>query len=168
MTDTQAELDLWLRDARKRVSATTFAPSTEQVGRVEAVADGIARVSGLPNVRLNEVVRFERGQVGFALTLDRNVLGCVLLDDTEGVEAGDRVDGSGGVVRVPVGPALLGRTIDPLGRPLDEGGTSTPKVTSPWSVLPPRSSIVISSANPSRPAYSSSMPCLPWGAASAS
>jgi F-type H+/Na+-transporting ATPase subunit alpha len=52
VTDTQTDLDLWLRDARKRVSATTFAPSTEQVGRVKAVADGIARVSGLPNVRL--------------------------------------------------------------------------------------------------------------------
>ena len=123
VTDTQTNLDLWLRDARKRVSATTFAPSTERVGRVKAVADGIARVSGLPNVRLNEVVRFERGQVGFALTLDRDLLGCVLLDDAEGVQAGDRVDGTGGVVRVPVGPALLGRTIDPLGRPLDEGGT---------------------------------------------
>ena len=90
MTNTPADLDLWLRDARERVSATTFAPSTEQVGRVKAVADGIARVSGLPNVRLNEVVRFEHGQVGFALTLDRDLLGCVLLDETEGVEAGDR------------------------------------------------------------------------------
>ncbi len=121
MTDTRADLDLWLKDARERVSATTFAPSTEQVGRVKAVADGIALVSGLPNVRLNEVVHFERGQVGFALTLDHDLLGCVLLDDAEGVEAGDRVDGSGDVVRVPVGPALLGRTVDPLGGPLDGG-----------------------------------------------
>jgi F-type H+/Na+-transporting ATPase subunit alpha len=122
VTDTQADLDLWLRHAKKRVGATTLAPSTEQVGRVKSVADGIALVSGLPNVRLNEVVRFERGQVGFALTLDRDFLGCVLLDDAEGVEAGDRVDGSGGVVHVPVGPALLGRAVDPLGRPLDGGG----------------------------------------------
>ena len=111
------------KDARERVNAATFAPSTEQVGRVEAIADGIAHVSGLPDVRLDEVVRFERGQVGFALTLDRDVLGCVLLDDAEGVEAGDRVNGSGEVVRVPVGPALLGRIVDPLGRPLDGGGT---------------------------------------------
>ena len=122
MTDTQAELDRWLRDAKERVNATTLGPAAEQVGRVEAVADGIALVSGLPNVRLNELVRFERGQVGFALTLDRNVLGCVLLDDIEGAEAGDRVDGSDEVVRVPVGPGLLGRTVDPLGRPLDGGG----------------------------------------------
>ncbi|MGB7101331.1 MAG: F0F1 ATP synthase subunit alpha [Xanthobacteraceae bacterium] len=123
MTNPPADLDLWLKDARERVKAATLAPSTEQVGRVVAIADGIAHVSGLPDVRLNEVVRFERGQVGFALTLDRDVLGCVLLDNAEGVEAGDRVDNSGEVVRVPVGPALLGRIVDPLGRPLDGSGT---------------------------------------------
>ena len=125
MANTQANLDNWLRDAKQRVGATMLAPVAEQVGRVEAVADGIARVSGLPNVRLDELVRFEHGQTGFALTLDRDVLSCVLLDETEGVEAGDRVDGTDEVVRVPVGPGLLGRTVDPLGRPLDGGGTVT-------------------------------------------
>ena len=62
-------------------------------------------------MRLDEIVRFQHGQVGFALTLDRDVLGCVLLDETEGIEAGNRVGGTGEVVRVPVGPALLGRTV---------------------------------------------------------
>ena len=121
MTNTLADLDVWLGDARKRVEATTLAPIAEQVGRVEAVADGIALVSGLPDVRLDELVRFERGQVGFAITLDRDFLGCVLLDDPEAIEAGDLVHGTGGVVHVPVGPGLLGRTVDPLGRPLDGG-----------------------------------------------
>jgi F-type H+-transporting ATPase subunit alpha len=103
------------------VSAALLAPRADEVGRVETVADGIAIVSGLRDVRLDELVRFEHGQVGFALTLDRDTLGCVLLDDIEGVEAGHQVRGTGEVVRVPVGPALLGRTVDPLGRPLDEG-----------------------------------------------
>ena len=120
MTDT-APLDRWLREARARVDATTLAPTTEQVGCVESVADGIALVSGLPDVRLNELVRFEHGQVGYATTLDRDLLGCVLLDDAQGLEAGHRVRGTGEVVRVPIGPALLGRTVDPLGRPLDDG-----------------------------------------------
>jgi F-type H+-transporting ATPase subunit alpha len=114
-------LDRWLREARARVDAATLAPKTEQVGCVESVADGIALVSGLPGVRLDELVRFECGQVGYAATLDRDLLGCVLLDDAQGLEAGHRVRGTGEVVRVPVGPALLGRTVDPLGRPLDEG-----------------------------------------------
>jgi F-type H+-transporting ATPase subunit alpha len=94
----------------------------EQVGRVERVADGIALVSGLPGVRLDELIRFERGQVGFALTLERDAVGCVLLDNPEGMEAGDRVRGTGEVARVPVGPGLVGRIVDPLGRSLDGEG----------------------------------------------
>ncbi|MEJ2375882.1 MAG: F0F1 ATP synthase subunit alpha [Pseudolabrys sp.] len=121
MSDTQAKLDAWLKDARKRVSAARLEPRADEVGRVETIADGIAIVSGLRDVRADELVRFERGQAGFALTLDRDTLGCVLLDDIETVEAGHQVRGTGEVVRVPVGPALLGRTVDPLGRPLDEG-----------------------------------------------
>ena len=100
-----------------------LAPVAEQVGRVERVADGIALVSGLAGIRLDELVCFERGQVGYAVTLDRDSLGCVLLDNPDAVEAGDLVRGTGEVVRVPVGAALLGRTVDPLGRPLDEGET---------------------------------------------
>jgi F-type H+/Na+-transporting ATPase subunit alpha len=121
VSDTRANLDAWLKDAKQRVSAASLKPRADEVGRVETVADGIAVVSGLRDVRLDELVRFERGQVGFALTLDRDALGCVLLDDIDGVEAGHQVRGTGEVVRVPVGPALLGRTVDPLGRPLDDG-----------------------------------------------
>jgi F-type H+-transporting ATPase subunit alpha len=118
-TSAQNRLDDWLRDARKRVETATLSPSAEEIGRVERVADGIALVSGLPHVRLDELVRFERGQVGFALTLDRDAVGCVLLDEADGMEAGDRVRGTGEVACVPVGPGLLGRIVDPLGRPLD-------------------------------------------------
>jgi F-type H+/Na+-transporting ATPase subunit alpha len=121
VTDTGAKLDGWLRDAKERVSTTAIAPIVEQVGRVETIADGIAMVSGLPSARLNELVRFERDQVGYAVTLERDSLGCVVLDDADAIEAGDQVHGTGEVVRVPVGPALLGRTVDPLGRALDGG-----------------------------------------------
>ena len=122
MTSTRTDLDAWLAAARKRVEATPLAPMAEQVGRVETVADGIALVTGLTDVQLDEVLQFARGQVGFATTLDRDRLGCVLLDDPEAIEAGDLVRGTRDVVRVPVGPGLLGRTVDPLGRPLDGGG----------------------------------------------
>lgn len=122
MADSSAALDSWLKHAKERVEATPLAPVAEEVGRVESVADGIALISGLRDVRLDELVRFEHGQVGFASTLDRDVLGCILLDEMQGIEAGDRVRGTGEVVRVPVGPALLGRIVDPLGRPLDGNG----------------------------------------------
>jgi F-type H+-transporting ATPase subunit alpha len=121
VSNTRTILDAWLKDARQRVGAARLAPHADEVGRVESVADGIAIVSGLRDVRLDELVRFERGQTGFVLTLDRDMLGCVLLDDIDSVEAGHQVRGTGEVVRVPVGPSLLGRTVDPLGRPLDDG-----------------------------------------------
>jgi F-type H+/Na+-transporting ATPase subunit alpha len=121
VTNTRTDLAAWLAAARKRVEATPLAPVAEQVGHVETVADGIALVTGLSDAQLDELVQFEHGQVGFAVTLDRDHLGCVLLDDPEAIEAGDLVRGTGDVVRVPVGRRLLGRTVDPLGRPLDGG-----------------------------------------------
>jgi F-type H+-transporting ATPase subunit alpha len=116
-----ATLDAWLDEARRRVRQAELGPATEELGRVESVADCIALVSGLHGVRLDELVRFEKGQMGFVLTLDRDLVGCVLLDESEGIEAGHDVRGTGEIVRVPVGPGLLGRVVDPLGRPLDDG-----------------------------------------------
>jgi len=112
----------WLARSRARVAGTALSPQAESLGRVEQVADGIARISGLPEVRLNELLHFEGGLTGFALALDPDEIGAVLLDEGTGIEAGMRVHGTGEVVRVPVGPGLLGRVIDPLGRPLDRGG----------------------------------------------
>ena len=122
MSMTSKSLDRWATLAGERVRAAKLAPITEQVGCVESVADGIALISGLPDVRLNELLRFEHGQAGFAITLERDAIGCVLLDET-GIGAGNRVHGTGEVLRVPVGPGMLGRTVDPLGRPLDGGAT---------------------------------------------
>ena len=111
--------DAWLARSRETVTTTKLAPHAETVGRVERVGDGIALVSGLPDVCLNEMLRFEGGRMGFALTLDADAIAAVLLDDGDAIEAGSRVTGTGEVVRVPVGPGLLGRVVDPLGRPLD-------------------------------------------------
>ena len=111
--------DVWLAHSRQTVAATDLAAEAETLGRVEQVGDGIALVSGLPDTCLNELLRFEGGRMGFALTLDADTIGAVLLDDGEAIEAGSRVTGTGEVVRVPVGPGLLGRIVDPLGRPLD-------------------------------------------------
>jgi F-type H+/Na+-transporting ATPase subunit alpha len=120
---TQATLDtpgdVWLARSRETVATTDLAAEAETVGRVERVGDGIALVSGLPDARLSELLRFEGGRMGFALTLDADTISAVLLDDGEAIEAGSRVTGTGEVVRVPVGPGLLGRMVDPLGRPLD-------------------------------------------------
>lgn len=120
--DLDARANAWLEKTSTLVGAGSLGPKAEQIGRVEEVADGIALVSGLPGVRLDELVRFEKGQFGFAQVLERNRIGCVLFDDVDAIEAGDAVRGTGDVVRTLVGPALLGRVIDPLGRPLDGKG----------------------------------------------
>ncbi len=120
--DPDAPADVWFEHARAKLGATPLGPQTEQIGRVEEVGDGIALVSGLPSVRLDELLRFDRGQYGFAQVLERGRVGCVLFDNVTTIEAGDVVHGTGDVVRVPVGPALLGRIVDPLGRPLDGKG----------------------------------------------
>jgi F-type H+/Na+-transporting ATPase subunit alpha len=119
MTQTLLEThdDAWLARSRETVARIDLAPQAETVGRVERVGDGIALVSGLPDACLNELLRFDSGRMGFALTLDADSIGAVLLDESEAIEAGSRVTGTGEVVRVPVGAGLLGRIVDPLGRP---------------------------------------------------
>ena len=112
----------WLASARTALHNTPLGPRTEQRGRVEEIGDGVAMISGLHDVRLDEVLHFAGGQVGFARVLDADRIGCVLLDAATDVEAGDAVFGTGAVVHVPVGAALLGRIVDPLGRPLDGKG----------------------------------------------
>jgi F-type H+/Na+-transporting ATPase subunit alpha len=111
----------WLERAANRIATAPLEPSIEEFGRVQTVADGIAMISGLLSARLDEVLHFERGQLGFVQTLDRDLIGCVLLDDAEAIEAGDLVRGTGEVIRTAVGPGLLGRVVDPLGRTLDGG-----------------------------------------------
>jgi F-type H+-transporting ATPase subunit alpha len=115
-------MSTWLESARSRVATAALGPELAEVGRVTSVGDGIAFVSGLPSARLDEVLRFGSGQLGFAQTLEADRIGCVLLDDPDTLAAGEIVHGTGAVVRTPVGPALLGRVVDPLGRPLDNGG----------------------------------------------
>lgn len=110
---------LWFQRGKDAIARAALAPEGEAIGRVEHIADGIARVSGLPDTRLNELLRFDGGRIGFALTLDIDSINTVLLDDGAAIQAGSRVSGTGEVVRVPVGPGLLGRVVDPLGRPLD-------------------------------------------------
>lgn len=121
----------WLSSAQDALRHAPLGPRAEHRGRVEKIGDGVAMISGLRDVRLDEVLRFEGGQVGFARVLDSDLIGCVLLDAASDIEAGDAVFGSGEVVQVPVGEALLGRIVDPLGRPLDGKGVIESKTHLP-------------------------------------
>ncbi len=115
-------LDAWLPQAQAALAQAAIGPLCVEIGRIEAVADGVAHISGLPGARLNELLRFENGDAGFVLTLEEHSLACVLLDDSARLAAGMHVQGTGQVLRVPTGEGLLGRIVDPLGRPLDGAG----------------------------------------------
>jgi F-type H+-transporting ATPase subunit alpha len=120
-TSLRKSLDRWLETAEARLATASLEPRPEQIGVVERAGDGIAFVLGLPDLPLSSLMRFESGATGFAHALDEDRVGCVLLDLGR-VEAGEQVRGLGTVVSTPVGEALLGRVVDPLGRPLDDGG----------------------------------------------
>ncbi|MDG2027125.1 MAG: F0F1 ATP synthase subunit alpha [Acidimicrobiales bacterium] len=104
-----------------------FSPSLEQttVGRVLEVGDGIARVSGLPEAAVNEMLRFENGLIGLALNLDEESIGAVVLGEVDGIEEGQTVVATGEILSVPVGDGLLGRVVNPLGEPIDGKGALT-------------------------------------------
>ena len=104
----------------REIFTPPFAP--REVGTITSVSTGIARVSGLPGVGFEEMVRFPGGVFGIAFNVDEDETGVVLLGDYWNLHAGDEVERTGRVMDVAVGDGLLGRVIDPLGRPLDGGG----------------------------------------------
>jgi F-type H+/Na+-transporting ATPase subunit alpha len=93
-----------------------------EVGAITTVSAGIAKVSGLPGVSYEELVEFPGGVFGIAFNVDEDEIGVVLLGDFWHLHAGDDVERTGRVMDVAVGDGLLGRVIDPLGRPLDGNG----------------------------------------------
>ena len=93
-----------------------------EVGTISSVATGIAKVSGLPSVGFEELVKFPGGVFGIAFNVDEDEIGVVLLGEYWHLHAGDQVERTGRVMDVAVGNGLLGRVIDPLGRPLDGAG----------------------------------------------
>ncbi|WP_124039843.1 F0F1 ATP synthase subunit alpha [Neoactinobaculum massilliense] len=91
----------------------------QEVGHVTMTADGIARVEGLPGAMANELLTFEDGTLGLAMNLEEREIGVVVLGDFSKIEEGQEVHRTGEVLSVPVGDGYLGRTVDPLGHPID-------------------------------------------------
>ncbi len=110
-----------LREARGRVQGLAVGPRLRELGKVEMIGSGVVTVSGLPSARLDELLLLPGDVAAVAVALDPDRIGAVVLDRAESVTSGGKVTGTGDVARVPVGEALLGRVVDPLGRPLDGG-----------------------------------------------
>ena len=124
-----AELTINTQDIASaiRKNLDGFEPSlaSGQVGRVVEVGDGIARVSGLPDAAVNEMLQFEGGIVGLALNLDEDTIGAVILGESTEIEEGQPVRSTGEILSMPVGDAMLGRVVNALGDPIDGKGAIT-------------------------------------------
>src|SRR3989441_234538 len=108
-----------------------------EVGRVLEVGDGIARVYGLTGVMAGEMVRFPSGVIGLAFNLEENSVGVIILGDYLAINEGDEVRSTGQLLSVPVGEAVIGRVVDPLGNPLDGKGPITTSERRPVEVIAP-------------------------------
>lgn len=97
-------------------------PEVQEVGTVTYVGPGVIRVTGLSNVKSEELLRFTGGRMGMAFNLDQTEIGVILLDEIEGLAAGSDVQRTGRLMDTPVGEELLGRVVDAQGHPLDNGG----------------------------------------------
>ena len=125
------------RQFRRRIAGYVDEPLVKSVGVVTQVGDSVARLRGLGNVGALELLEFSGGVLGMAMNLESDSVSAVLLGDNRLVREGDEVRSTGRVVEVPVGDALLGRIIDPLGRPLDGKGPITTTKQRPVERLAP-------------------------------
>jgi F-type H+-transporting ATPase subunit alpha len=92
------------------------------VGTVIEAGDGVARIHGLSGVMYSELLEFSNGSRGIALNLEEDTVAAVVLGESDDIKEGDEVRSTGRIIEVPVGDALIGRVVDPLGNPLDGKG----------------------------------------------
>jgi len=122
MSELTITADQITESLRARLAGWAPEVGKETVGHVTAIADGVARVEGLPAVMASELLEFPGGLIGVALNIDERDLGVVFLGEYTHVEEGDPVKQTGDVLSVPVGDGLLGRVVNPLGAPIDGKG----------------------------------------------
>jgi F-type H+-transporting ATPase subunit alpha len=122
---------------KSQIDSFDTTAESRSVGTVVEVGDGIAQVYGLDAALMSELLEFPNGVMGMALNLEEETVGAVILGDAAAIKEGDRVRTTGRVVEVPVGEALLGRVVDPLGNPLDGKGDIAQTLTRPVERIAP-------------------------------
>ncbi len=122
---------------KKQIEQFGAEVSMVDVGSVAEIGDGIARIYGLAGVKYNELLQFPGDVMGIALNLEEDSVASVILGDDAGIKEGDEVRATGRIAEVPIGEALIGRILDPLGRPLDGKGALKTKATRPLERVAP-------------------------------
>jgi F-type H+-transporting ATPase subunit alpha len=111
-----------LQEIEAEIATAKTAVAKQGVGVIREIGDGVARIEGLADAMLNEMIDFGHGITGLALNLDETEVGAIILGDYTRLEEGDEVRSTGKLLQVPVGKGLLGRVVDTLGTPLDGKG----------------------------------------------
>src|SRR5437016_7760515 len=111
-----------LEEIETKIEGLKTSTTKSNIGVVRETGDGVARIEGLSDVMLNEMIEFPNGVFGLALNLEETEVGAILMGDNTLVEEGDEVKTTGRLLSVPVGKALLGRVVNTLGQPLDDKG----------------------------------------------
>ena len=122
---------------KRQIEAFGAELSLVDVGTVVEVGDGIARIQGLQGAQYNEILEFPNAIMGLALNLEEDTVGAAIMGDANAVKEGDTVRSTGRIIEVPVGDALIGRVVDPLGRPLDGKGPINVVSTRPVERIAP-------------------------------
>jgi F-type H+-transporting ATPase subunit alpha len=126
-----------LQELESEIAALKTSVSKSNVGIVREIGDGVAKVEGLSDVMLNEMVEFPGGLYGLALNLEETEVGCILLGDGLHVKEGDEVKSTGRLLSVPVGKEMLGRVVNSLGQPVDGKGEIKTTATYPVEKIAP-------------------------------
>jgi len=111
-----------LQEIEAQISGLKSGAAKQNVGTVREIGDGVAKVEGLSDAMLNEMLDFGNGIVGLALNLEETEVGAIILGDYTGIKEGQEVKTTGKLLQVPVGMGLLGRVVNALGQPLDDKG----------------------------------------------
>jgi F-type H+-transporting ATPase subunit alpha len=111
-----------LREIESQIAGAKISAAKQNVGVIREIGDGVAKVEGLADVMLNEMLDLGHGITGLALDLDETEVGVIILGDYTHLDEGDEVRATGNLLQVPVGKGLLGRVVNTLGQPLDEKG----------------------------------------------
>jgi F-type H+/Na+-transporting ATPase subunit alpha len=126
-----------VRDIEAQIAGAKSSITRQSVGIIREVGDGVARVEGLGDVMLNEMLDLGQGVTGLALNLDETEVGVIILGDYTRLEEGGEVRGTGNLLQVPVGKGLLGRVVNTLGEPVDGKGPVVSDVSYPVEKLAP-------------------------------
>ena len=126
-----------VENLRKEIDSFSSQIKAEKVGHVVEVFDGIAKVSGLSDVKSSEMVTFPGGETGVALNLEEDTVGVIILDDFSKIEEGDEVKATGKILEIPISDNIIGRVVNSLGVPVDGKGAIKTEKTYPIEKVAP-------------------------------